>query len=164
MSCSFCSSEEAHDLILMESSAPLDPWSQLPLLKKMSSLPGVFNMADSPLFKSKNPKTNCVELPRGGCVVITKSGPIQFGIPPETIKDSLSLGFEIPNYYVIPSQRWDKIFLLSVAEFEFPAYFNFFVRRNRITLICSREAEEAIRRIFQETLLGPTNFDVLKKK
>ena len=95
-------------------------------------------------------------------MVITKSGPIQFGIPPETIKDSLNLGFEIPNFYVIPSQRWDKMFLLSVAEFEFPAYFNFFVRKNRITLICSKEAEEAIRRIFQETLLGPTDFEVVK--
>ncbi len=28
---------------------------------------------------------------RGGCVVKTKIGPIQFGIPPETVKDSINL-------------------------------------------------------------------------
>lgn len=46
----------------------------------------------------------------------------------------------------------------SVAEFEFPAYFNFFVKKSRINLICTQEGEQAIRKIFQETLLGPEDF------
>lgn len=49
-------------------------------------------------------------------------------MPPETVKDSLNLGIEIPTYYIIPTNRFDKKFGISVAEFEFPAYFNFFVK------------------------------------
>ena len=30
-------------------------------------------------------------LMRGGCVIKTKIGPIQFGMPPETVKDSINL-------------------------------------------------------------------------
>lgn len=32
---------------------------------------------------------------------------------------------------------FDKKFGLNFCEFEFPAYFNFFVKKNKITLICS---------------------------
>lgn len=38
-------------------------------------------------------KTNTkYNLHRGGCVIKTIVGPIQFGIPPETVKDSLNIG------------------------------------------------------------------------
>ena len=163
MSCSM-GSEDSLDLIRQESqNAKLDPWlsSSPPILQKIMSTPGLFRFnpsCESPLFKQH--KDNKVfELPRGGCVVITSIGPIQFGIPPETIKDSLNLGFEIPQFYVIPSSRWDKMFHMSVAEFEFPAYFNYFINKKKITLICTKEAEVAIRIIFQETLIGPKVFE-----
>ena len=57
----------------------------------------------------------------------------------------------------MPTHRFDKRFCLSVAEFEFPAYFNFFVKKRKIILICDPEGEEAVRAIFQETLLGPVD-------
>lgn len=41
------------------------------------------------------------ELPRGGYVVKTSEGLIQFGMPPETIKDSMKLGTEVPTTYVV---------------------------------------------------------------
>lgn len=41
-------------------------------------------------------------LKRGGLVVDTSAGSIQFGIPPETIKDSLISGFEVPQFFVVP--------------------------------------------------------------
>lgn len=42
-----------------------------------------------------------------------------------------------------------------MAEFEFPAYFNFFVLKRRLTLIVTEETEACVRTVFQETLLGP---------
>lgn len=87
-------------------------------------------------------------LMRGGCVVKTSIGPIQFGIPPETVKDSLNLSQEVPTYYILPSKRFDKKSGINVAEFEFPAYFNFFIKRKKCTLICSEEAQRSVRTIF----------------
>lgn len=39
-----------------------------------------------------------ISLPRGGIVINTKIGPIQVGMPPETIKDSMALGIQVPTY------------------------------------------------------------------
>lgn len=100
------------------------------------------------------------KLKRGGYVVKTAVGPIQFGLPPETVKDSLIGGLEVPTNYVIPSNRFNRKYGLSVAEFEFPAYFNYFVKKRQINLICTKEAEQAIRIVFQETLCGPKSHPV----
>lgn len=81
-------------------------------------------------------------------------------MPPETIKDSMNAGLSVPNYFIVPSQRFETRLGLSVAEFEFPAYFNFFVLKKRVNLIVDKEGEKAIRTIFQETLLGPKNVNV----
>ena len=78
----------------------------------------------------------------------TKIGNIQFGLPPETIKDSLAQGLDVPKYFVIPSKRFDKKYGVNVAEFEFPAYFNFFFKGRSVNLICTEEAEKAIRTVF----------------
>jgi len=107
-------------------------------------------------------KDNIIELKKGGLVIQTKIGNIQFGIPPETVKDSLSSGLTVPSIYVIPNNRYDKDQFLSAAEFEFPAYFNFFVLKKKIILVCDEEAEIAIRTIFQETLLGPKDLSTFK--
>ena len=52
---------------------------------------------------------------------------VQFGIPPETIKDSMRLGIPVPSVYVVPVDRFcsDMGPALGVnhAEFEFPSYF-----------------------------------------
>jgi len=100
-----------------------------------------------------------VHLPRGGIYVRTKIGAIQFGCPPETIKDSMKNNLPLPTYFVIPHERFDKDQGINVAEFEFPAYFNFFIKRQKIVLIVHREAEAIIRKIFQLTLLGPDHVD-----
>jgi len=47
-------------------------------------------------------------------------------MPPETVKDSLKLGIKVPTYFIIPTNRFDRKSGINVAEFEFPAYFNFF--------------------------------------
>ena len=48
---------------------------------------------------------------------------------------------------------------VNLAEFEFPAYYNFFIGKKRVQLIVdSDEAETNIKRVFGETLLGPAQF------
>ena len=98
-----------------------------------------------------------VELPRGGIYVRSSAGPIQFGIPPETIKDGMALGLEVPGAYVVPHELFDRRRGISVAEFEFPAYYNFYLLKRRARLVVESAAVEArIRGVFQETLFGPT--------
>jgi hypothetical protein len=87
----------------------------------------------------------------------------QFGIPPETIKDSIRLGLDVPSIYIVPIERFCRetgaTLGINVAEVEFPAYYNFFLRKRQCTLIVhSDEAEDSIRRVFGETLLGPAQF------
>lgn len=103
------------------------------------------------------------KLPRGGISIETSAGRIQFGIPPETIKDSMRLGLDVPSVYIVPVDRFCRemgpALGINLAEFEFPAYFNFFVKGKKCTLIVdSEEAEKNIRTVFEETLLGPREF------
>lgn len=47
------------------------------------------------------------KLPRGGVSVHTEAvGRVQFGIPPETIKDSMNLGLDVPVVYIVPIDRF----------------------------------------------------------
>mmetsp|Transcript_5877 Transcript_5877/g.8694 ORF Transcript_5877/g.8694 Transcript_5877/m.8694 type:complete len:121 (-) Transcript_5877:2658-3020(-) len=50
-----------------------------------------------------------------------------------------------------------------MAEFEFPAYYNFFILRKKINLITTKEIAKSIRIIFQETLLGPRHIEMPSK-
>ena len=96
------------------------------------------------------------ELPRGGYIVRTRAlGPIQFGIPPETIKDSLARGMTVPKHFVIQGEMFDRKAGLSKAEFEFPIYYQYFVARSRVNIITTKELEKRIRRALKETLIGP---------
>lgn len=110
------------------------------------------------------PILELTKLPRGGISLDSKAvGRLQFGIPPETIKDSMRLGLDVPSVYIVPVERFCRemgpALGVNLAEFEFPAYFNFFVQRKRCTLIVdSDDAERNIRRVFSETLLGPAQF------
>lgn len=104
------------------------------------------------------------QLSRGGTIVMTKLGPIQFGCPPETIKDSMVLGLGIPSFFIIPKERFVKKFGpsqgVNVAEFEFPAYCNFFFKGKRVWLVVDdEEVKQRIKNVFQETLLGPLEID-----
>ena len=58
----------------------------------------------------------------------TRYGAVQFGLPPETIKDSMSGGLEVPGIFVVPKDRFNLKYGTNTAEVEFPGYFNFFVK------------------------------------
>eukprot|EP00965_Chrysotila_dentata_P136882 4527357-Pleurochrysis_carterae.AAC.2 len=52
-------------------------------------------------------------LTRRGCArLCAYAGPIQFGIPPETIKDAMLLGLEVPSIFVVPKARGARPFSL----------------------------------------------------
>jgi hypothetical protein len=75
----------------------------------------------------------------------------------------MRLGFGVPSAYIVPVERFCRemgpALGINLAEFEFPAYFNYFVRNKRCTLVVdSDDAENNIRRVFGETLLGPAQF------
>nr|CCA16680.1 cGMPdependent 3' putative [Albugo laibachii Nc14] len=106
-----------------------------------------------------------IHLGRGGLIVLTSIGPIQFGMPPETIKDSMKLGIPVPRHYIVPSEPFTKTIGanmgVNVAEFEFPAYCNFFFKAQSINLIVSsNDVEDRIRTVFQETLFGPVKLNL----
>lgn len=99
-----------------------------------------------------------LELPRGGRYVRTSEGPIQFGVPPETIKDAMALSLEVPALYVVPRELFDRRRGVNVAECEFPAYYSFFFLGRRIRLLVEDAAAEGrIRAVFQESLFGPSS-------
>lgn len=75
----------------------------------------------------------------------------------------MRLGIPVPQVYIVPVERFCRemgpALGVNLAEFEFPAYFNFFVYKKRCMLVVdSHDAEENIRRVFSETLLGPAQF------
>ncbi|GBG33232.1 cGMP-dependent 3',5'-cGMP phosphodiesterase A [Hondaea fermentalgiana] len=99
---------------------------------------------------------NLFRLNRDGYLVQTSSlGAIQFGIPPESIKDCMNYGLEVPTFYVIFGEMFDRNCGLSTAEFEFPIYFNYFVKKRKVTILTTSSLESRIRTAFQETLFGP---------
>ncbi len=97
-----------------------------------------------------------IALPRGGTYVRTSAGAIQVGMPPETIKDVMEMRLDVPIAYVLPLELFDRRRGLSVAEFEFPAYYSFFLLKRRCRLVAlDRDVERRVRAVFQETLFGP---------
>lgn len=69
------------------------------------------------------PLLDVTDLPRGGISIQTKAvGAVQFGIPPETIKDSMRLGLEVPRVFIVPVERFCReigpALGINLAEFE----------------------------------------------
>ena len=104
-----------------------------------------------------------IRLPRGGVYVRTPIGPVQVGLPPETIKDSMALGLPLPSIYVVPPNLFDRRRGLTLAEIEFPSYYNFFVLKRRARLVVeSEETADRLRTMMRESLFAsrrPTNHD-----
>ncbi len=100
------------------------------------------------------------ELPRGGYLVDTPVGYIQFGSPPETIKDTMRLPKGVPQYFVLPQELFNWIKGISVGEIEFPLYYNFFIKKKKTFILCRQEQFERIKRVLQESLFGPKELDI----
>ena len=74
---------------------------------------------------------NLWHLPRGGLLISTSSGPVQFGVPPETIKDSMTSEIGVPATFILPPLLFSMDQGISFSELEFPIYYNFFFRKFR---------------------------------
>jgi CRP-like cAMP-binding protein len=99
------------------------------------------------------------QLPRGGFLVTTSIGYIQFGIPPESIKDTMLLPAGIPLIYVLPAEYFNWIKGISIAELEFPIYYNYFIRHKKTRIVCFPGEVSKFKKVLQESLFGPEVLD-----
>lgn len=96
-----------------------------------------------------------IQLSRGGTIIKTDYGCIQVGAPPETIKDSMNLFGDVPNTFVVPNKMFSSECSISLADFEFPTYFNFFVKKRQIKIIGFGHQLKICQHVLREALLGP---------
>lgn len=104
-----------------------------------------------------------IQLPRGGTLIKTPCGCLQVGAPPETIKDSMNLIGEVPDTFVVPNKMFSVERGVSLADFEFPTYFNFFIKRRPIRVIGSDYQLNTCLHVVREALLGPQNLQLIKE-
>ena len=83
-------------------------------------------------------------LPKGGIIIDTKAGAVQFGVPPETIKDSLAENRMVPEIYIATKNLFSKKRMLSFFDIEFPVYYNFFINNKKIIILCTKQQKEVI--------------------
>jgi CRP-like cAMP-binding protein/ribonuclease BN (tRNA processing enzyme) len=102
-------------------------------------------------------------LPRGGTIVRTSVGLVQFGAPPETIKDSLGLGLGVPTIYVLPTTWFSRRRGVTCAELEFPAYYNYFLHGRKLLAVCDESGQRRQHAVLREALLGPERYDKLAR-
>ncbi len=107
----------------------------------------------------KELKDVVTELPRGGYLVQTSAGYIQLGVPPETIKDTMLLPNSVPQLFILPKRLFNAEKGISLAELEFPIYFNFFILKRKTTIICTREQAARLLRVLREPIFGPEQVD-----
>ncbi len=103
---------------------------------------------------------NMTILPRGGYLVDTPIGYIQFGSPPETIKDTMGMPKGSPKIFVLTDELFNWFKGISIAEIEFPIYYNFFLKKSRTMVICREGQFEQMKKVLQEALFGPKEFDI----
>lgn len=99
-------------------------------------------------------------LPRGGALIETSAGWIQFGAVPETIKDTLGTPSGVPQIFVVPPKLISLDRGVSFADLEFPVYFNFFALGRRVTVICDAEQQQVIATVLREAVFGPERIDL----
>ncbi|MGC8765144.1 MAG: cyclic nucleotide-binding domain-containing protein [Brevinematia bacterium] len=100
------------------------------------------------------------ELPRGGYLVDTSAGYIQFGSPPETLKDTIFLPKGVPSIFVLTMQHFDPKVGMSVAEIEFPIYYNYFLKKRKTKVYLSPEHIENMKIVLEEAVFGPKNLKI----
>ena len=103
---------------------------------------------------------NYLTLPRGGFIVDIGDEYIQIGSPPETIKDSMLMEKGVPQVFIITNKMFDWLKGISLAEIEFPIYYNFFLKKRKTIIICENNQKEKILKVLQEALFGPEKINI----
>ena len=99
-------------------------------------------------------------LKKGGVYISTSAGPIQVGCPPETIKDCMVNGLEFPQVFIVPPTMFSAQKKFNMFEFEFPCYFNTFIKKRKTVLVTLPLMVQRLKNILQESLLGPEKQDL----
>ncbi len=99
-------------------------------------------------------------LPRGGYLVDTSAGYIQFGSPPETLKDTIFLPLGVPKIFILPMEHFDPKHGMSVAEIEFPIYYNYFLKKQKTKVYVHKDHIPNLEIVLNEAVFGPKDVDV----
>ncbi len=95
------------------------------------------------------------ELPKGGILLKLTDTYIQLGVPPESIKDSINIIGTVPLNFILPAKLFSYERMCSFAELEFPIYYNFFVNKKKTTIFATREQEDILSALLEESIFGP---------
>ena len=104
-----------------------------------------------------------ISLSRGGYIIKTPCGCLQIGAPPETIKDSMSILGEVPDTFVVPNKIFSVERGVSLADFEFPTYYNFFIKRRPVHIIGFDHQLKTCQHVVREALLGPEVINLVRE-
>ncbi len=102
-------------------------------------------------------------LPRGGYLVDSSAGYIQFGAPPETLKDTKLLPQGVPQIFILPHDHFHPSQGISMAEVEFPIYFNFFILKRRCKIYVEPGFVTNMQTVLNEAAFGPKKIDINKE-
>ncbi len=104
--------------------------------------------------------TKLINLPRGGVLIRTSEGPIQFGSPPETLKDTMQMSTDVPKIFVLPKDFFHLEKGISVAEIEFPIYYNYFLKQQNTKVICPANRMKDLETALHESIFGPETINL----
>lgn len=106
--------------------------------------------------------TRILDLRRGGVIIHTSAGVVQYGVSPETIKDTMTLECGVPDLFLLPRNLFLEDLGLSMADLEFPIYYNFFVRGRKIRVVCDEGTRKRAEVVVREAIFGPANLATME--
>lgn len=108
-------------------------------------------------------ETRILDLRRGGVIIHTSAGVVQYGVSPETIKDTMTLECGVPDLFLLPRNLFLEDLGLSMADLEFPIYYNFFMRGRRIRVICDESGKRRASALVREAIFGPSDLSTIEQ-
>jgi CRP-like cAMP-binding protein len=108
---------------------------------------------------AEKPVECCTRLPRGGFLIHAEGELLQYGIPSETIKDTMKLACGVPRTFIVPHYMFDFASGVATADIEFPIYFNYFIKKRPARIICTEKQRRRIETVLSESLFGPEHLD-----
>lgn len=82
----------------------------------------------------------------------------QIGAHPETIKDTMKGSTGVPNLFILPSNLFDLHNGISLGELEFPLFYNYYIKGQKLRFMCRREQQRPLFRLLKEGVFGPSTF------
>jgi CRP-like cAMP-binding protein len=120
----------------------------------------IFTLKDIGIMEKKDSGFVCEPLSRGGLLVSLGDFLLQIGSYPETIKDTMKTEKGVPDLILLPDDLFDINFGLSIAEIEFPVYYNFFIKKRKTRIICKEAQKETMLRVITQSIFGPEKIGI----